>query len=570
MAHEEINEINPQTASDMEAKEKFDIGLSDEEIVAQILSWETESEDFYSQLKRIWTQNLEYYKGIQTDVLKIQGRQSRAVENRIWMATEQMIPIATSRLPEIVVKSGAEDEQAQIDAADLQDILGFHLERVSFQEKAEQFLRDMIVKRYGVFKVLWDTETDDVGLRLVDPRRVRVPRHGRTVDDLAWILEELEMSYPRAVEFFGEEAAKKLLASGKKDSETKIRKRTFTVTEAWTNEFVAWVSGNIVLKKQKNPFFDFKNLERNFFLSARKPYIIKSVFTTEEGIIGETDYIQQTIPIQDNINIRKRQTENIIGKVSNPPLLIDSDVMTEEQAANITNEEGIIIYGKGAADGTKIRFETPGQVSNALFQDLEFSRAQFDNIWGIHSTTRGEREGRETLGGRMLLKQADLGRIDGVSRQLERAIDEIAEWWTQLIKLFYTEERSFSILGEDGLRFIKAFTGDNVSPDVRPMVTTGSTLPKDEIALRQEALELWQLKGVGIKTLYKRLKMPNIGEAIDDYIQTQSGAILQQGLMAAQANMQAAAGGVMPQQGQPAQEPGMASIAKAQKQLLQP
>ena len=166
---------------------------------------------------------------------------------------------------------------------------------------------------------------------------------------------------------------------------------------------------------------------------------------------------------------------------------------------------------------------------NYLFLDLEASRVQFDNIWGIHSTTRGEREGKETLGGRQLLKAADLGRIDLVARQLERALDEIAEWCTQLIKLFYTEEKSFTILGEDGVRFVKNFSGKKVKKNVKPMVIAGSTLPKDEITQRQEAIQLWQLGALGIKTLYKRLKMANVQNAIDDFIETRSGKILQQG-----------------------------------------
>jgi hypothetical protein len=206
--------------------------------------------------------------------------------------------------------------------------------------------------------------------------------------------------------------------------------------------------------------------------------------------------------------------------------MIDSNVMSEEEAANITNEEGLILYGNGAADGSKIRFQSPGNVPNETFIDLQNSRNEFDNIWGIHSTTRGEREGKETLGGRQLLRAADLGRIDLVARQLERALDEIAEYWTQLIKLFYTEDRAFSIISEDGVRFIKNFSSKNVGKDVRPMVMAGSTLPKDEITLRQEAIQLWTLKAIGIRTLYKRLKIPNMTEAIDDFIQTQSGQIL--------------------------------------------
>lgn len=503
-------------------QEQFEKGIKDEELIAQIVKWEQETEDFYSQLKEVWKQNLLYYKGVQTNVEKIRGKQSRAVENRIWMATETAIPIATSRLPEIVVRAGSEDEQSQMDAQDLQDVLGYHMDRVGIQALSERFLRDMILKRYGVFKVFWDKEEDDLGIRHIDPRRIRIPSYGKSVDELAFVIEDLEMSYGQLVDFFGEETAKKVKPN-QIESDNKRRKATYSVQEVWTNEFVAWRCGSEILKKQDNPFYG-----KGFFEKPRKPYIIKSMFETEESVIGDTDYIQQLIPVQDNINLRKRQIENLGAKVANTPLLIDSDVMSEEQAANITNEEGVIIYGKGAADGTKIRFEAPGQVPNYLFEDLEQSRQEFDNIWGIHSTTRGERQGRETATGRELLKNADLGRIDLLARQLERALDEVAEYWTQLISLFYTEEKTFSIIGQDGIRFIKNFSSKKVGKGMKLNVQTGSTLPKDEVLIHNEAIQLWQLQAIGVRTLYKMIKLPNIAEAIDDYAKTKSGAIVQE------------------------------------------
>ena len=536
----------------LEEKEKFTIGMSDTELNTQIDAWENESHDVYEGLISVWENNLAYYKGTQTGVDRISGRQSRAVENRVFMATETMIPIATSRLPDIEVRSGAEDEKSQMDANDLQDILGYHLERVRIQALSERFLRYMIVLRYGVFKIDWDTDEDDVGIRVIDPRRIRIPKYGRTVDEVKFILEDLELTYDDMVEFFGAEKAEKARAEAPKgdtveDEKHKVRKATFSVTEAWTNDLVVWRIGDLILKKEENPFYNFKKKKANFFEQPRKPYIIKSLFQTAESIIGDTDYIQQMLSIQDNINIRKRQIEDIIAKVANPPLLIDSDTMSEEEASGITNEPGLIIYGKDAAAGTKIRFEAPGQVPNYVFLDLEGSRSAFDNIWGIHSTTRGEREGKETLGGRQLLRAADLGRIDLVARQLERALDEVADWWTQLIKLFYTEKKSFSIAGEDGTRFINNFTNAQIGNGVKLRLVAGSTLPKDEITQRQEAIQLWQLGALGIKTLYKRLKMSNIPEAIDDFVITKSGAIFQQAQMGG-------GGGGMPVQG-PVQQP---------------
>ncbi len=513
---------------DLDRKEEFTQKQSDKDLIRQIDAWLEESSSFYQDLRRVWEENLEYYRGNQTDLLRIRGTRSKAVENRIWMAVETMIPIATARLPEIETLSNDDNEVAQRNADELKKALEFGNERMGVQEKSEKFARNMVVKRYGVFKKVWDKNIDDYDTIVVDPKRIRIPAFGRDVHELKYVIEDLEMSFEQLVEQFGKTKADEVFKANPKPSDDKVRKVTYSIQEVWTNETVVWRAGNIILKKEANPFFDFKNKKKNHFDKPQKPYIIKSLFHTTESIIGETDYVQQVKRIQDNINTRKRQIEDLTSLVGNPFLIIDSDVMSEEEAAQITNEPGQIIHGPGAADPGRIRFESPGQVPQYMFADLETSRNELDNIWGIHSTTRGEREGRETLGGRKLLRQADLGRIDLVARQIERALGESADWDTQMIKMFYTAERTFSILGDDGVEMIRAFKGDNVE-NVRLIVRPGSTLPRDEVTIHGEAIQLWQLGAIGIRTLYKMIKLPNAPEAVADYANTQSGAILQEG-----------------------------------------
>jgi len=504
------------TGNKDEAKESFDAKMDDEALIAQIKRWEKESEDFYGLLRRIWEQNLAYYHGIQTDSNRITGKNSKTVDNRIWMAVETIIPIASARLPDIILKPGGDDDLSQINALATQDVLNYQMDRVGIQAVSERFIRDMLVKRYGVMKACWDFRNDDVDVKYVDARRIRVPKFGTTIDDLAFTIEDMEMAYDRVVEYFGEEKAKELIKSVRQEpkSDKKIRKATYLIQEVWTNEYVCWKAGHIILDKKPNPYYDFENLKKNYFNAPKKPYIIKSLFETDESLIGDTDYIQQCLSLQDNINTRKRQIEDITNKVGNPYLLIDSDVMSEEEAANITNEPGAILYGRDAASGTKIRFETPGQVPAYMFSDLEFSIKDFDNVFGIHSTTRGEREGKETLGGRQILREADMGRIDQVARQFERALDDLANYWIQLMKLFYTEEKAFTILGEDGIRFVKDFTGDKIG-NVKPLVRLGSTLKEDEASIKQNAAILWQNKAIGLRTLYKMLRIHNMQEAIN-------------------------------------------------------
>ncbi|MFA5037938.1 MAG: hypothetical protein WC479_12275, partial [Candidatus Izemoplasmatales bacterium] len=53
-----------------------------------------------------------------------------------------------------------------------------------------------------------------------------------------------------------------------------------------------------------------------------------------------------------------------------------------------------------------------------------------------------------------------------------------------------------------------------------------STLKEDEASIKQNAIILWQNKAIGLRTLYKMLRIPNMQEAMNDFIETQSGQIL--------------------------------------------
>jgi len=490
-------------------KDELKKELTDDELEILISGWIKETSSYFEILKDIIKKNIEYYKGNQTDVSNIRGNNSKAVENRIFMGIETIVPIITSQPPDMVCEAPDDSEKGNISASRLQRALMYHYERVGIKKVSERWIRDLIIKRFAVLKPFWNAQTDDVDVKVIDPRRIKFPKYGSSVDELPYTIEDLEMSYPSVRDFFGEEVAKDLLKripTTDRD-EMKKRKVTFTIQEVWTNDMVIWRTPGKILKKEKNIYYDFVDSNKNFFTYARKPFIIDSIFQTDETIIGDTDLVVQTIPIQDNINKRKRQIEDIAAKVANPPLLIDSDVMDEETASTITNEAGIIVYGKDVAQPGKVRFETPGQLPSYLFEDLLSSRNEFDNIFGTHSTTRGVAGGK-TLGQDILAKQSDMGRIDLVKRRFDYAIGELAGWWTQLMKMNYDEARFIRISGELGV--IEKFTISDIENGVKVLVKSGTAIPQDEVSIRQEATNLFQLGVLDPLTLYEKLKFPDV------------------------------------------------------------
>jgi len=294
-----------------------------------IQKWINETKPFHGDYLKAVDRNIQYYLGNQTDVQNIKGKKSKAVENRVFSSTETIVPIVTSTPPSMVVRPSTDDEKADISAGKVQRALEHHYERVGLRDKLERYTRNLIVKRVGIFKLVWDERSDDFDVKVINPVKARIPRKGSCVDELPYILEEVEMTYDSLEDFFGKDNAEKIKNSNGEQTETsdQNKKLTYTVWEATTDAWTAWYCKGEILKKENNPFYDVEDDSKNFFKHSKKNYVIASLFPLDDYLIGDTDLIVQTIPIQDNINKRKRQIEDLCARVANPPLLIDSDTM---------------------------------------------------------------------------------------------------------------------------------------------------------------------------------------------------------------------------------------------------
>jgi hypothetical protein len=531
-----LNETGP-TEEEMEPS----VELTDEQLLALSKQWERESGDYHDYLKRIQDTNEQYYVGNQTQMDRIPSHKCNAVQNQIFMGVETIVPIVTANPPQFIVSPAQETEPSQQLADSLQEILKSQYKTRGVKKVLKQAVRHMLLYRFGVIKVFWDEYIDDWNLKAVRPQRIWIPKYGQTEDELPFIIEKIDMTISEIGEYFGDK-----MKEAVKKSMTKIEEGKYdaavTVWECWTNDFVFWRYGNIILKKQKNPYFDFEGRKKkttdimgnaveedvfyNHFRRPRKPYIFLSLFKTGKSVVGDTTLIEQGIPLQDVINTILRQVVNNAKKMGNAAWMIDSEVMEEEKAKNaITNEEGIIIYGSGAANENLLRRESPPPLPAYIPNTQLMAQNAFDNIFGTHSTTRGERSEPETLGGRIMLKQGDISRSGDPVEEVDYAVAEIGSWATQLMKLYYNSSKTVKIYGQNGLSFI-TFSRDKIEDGIEVLVETGSTLQVDEVSRRNEAVQLFQIGALDPITLYERLKFPNPQEAAERLFRWQTGQLI--------------------------------------------
>jgi len=536
-----------------------DAKTPDEELLRISTDWEKESSDYHGQLKRVQDQNERYYKGNQTQLERIPRNMSNAVQNHVFTAIETIIPIITANAPRFIVEPPEESDQSIKYANALEKTLSIVYEEKDIRSKGEMLLRHMLIFRFGAWIPYFDKETNEVDVRWVRPQRLFFPK----TDRLIYYYEKRDFTSQEFIDEFGENKYKEFLEKrGKAFKETDVNNinEIFTIFEFHTPELTFWKSGSFVIEKRKNETFDWGNKDKNYFTEPRVPIILASAFRLGDEPVGSTDIIQQTIPIQDVINVTNRLIINNATKTGNQQWLIDSQVMTEEEAKQkITNAPGLVIVGQGAANQNLMRRDAPPPLPNYIPELKVMAENAFDNIAGTHSTTRGERGETETLGGRLLLKQSDYGRIDLLVREYERCVSELGQWFTQLMKINLEGEKVYRSYGESGSQFVK-ISESMIENGVKVLIKSGTTLPTDEVNKRNEALQLWGMGAIDPETLFERLKFPNPRESAEKLLSWKQG----------QLQMEAKARGTGAQQPQRQTKPMMnprGEIGAAQQKL---
>ncbi len=543
--------------------EKFKKGTKKEELLGIFQDWLKESQSYHDELLKRQKETYEYYVGNQTDQSDVPAYLSDTVENRIFEAVETIVPIVTAGVYRFMVLPGSEEEDSKAKAKRLQAVLSRKYETLEIQSKTEDMTRQMLLYRFGVLKYFWNDEIEDIDVKVVDPRLMLVPKMRCKPENLPYVIELQSYSKEEMELYFPKEKTDELpvgkvkIDTGEKN---KYHNNEYQVFEVWTNNTVAWICGEKVLDIMPNPNFDYEGTKKKAFNREKrkivneqrfynhldvpeKPYIFFATYNVSDGCLPSTSLCEIGMPLQDAINAQKRAIINNLKQMGNGQVHIDSETMTEEEANNITNEPGLVVRGKGLASENRIRREPGVQLPNAHFSNLQHSEQAFDNIMGTHSAMRGQAQAK-TLGQDILSKQQDYTRVDMITRVLNRGISKLANGLVQLMKLNYTETQVVKILGEEGAAEFVKLNQDDIENQVEIIVKSDNNLPMDEVSLRSEAVQLWQLGAISPETLFERLKFPEPRKEAEKVLAWKQGQLdmeTQANIQQAQAQAQAGA-----------------------------
>lgn len=469
---------------------------ADEDLLAAINRAIEESKDLKDAVDRVGKLNkILWLKGTLKDLASLHPKKASITTNRIFTDVETMIPIMTSAMPEPTILGSLDNNSKEAIKKGLE--IAYEV-KYQMQQKLQRIIRHWLLFRVGVLKYRWDKDkgfiTEPILAKKIgmDKRATNKANCEYIWEELEDTLENLQAKFPKAKETLKSRA-------GGDSPKTKLR-----YIEFWggNGEWVAWKIGDKILHKSKNPNFKYGEGEENIFEIPEFPYLFLNVFNLgdETGLYDETTLVEECKELQEGASQLERQILDL-NEGQKRVWVTTKGAMDEKQAQELVDKTGdLLVYlDKNAPVGSVTQVQS-GKPDASLFNHLAHILGEIDNIMGIHSTSRGERQAQETYGRAQLLVQSDYGRLDMIVRNIEQVIEEWYNAYLQMLKVYAIEAEVLS----DGVSRID-LTADQIPADTKVMIKKGSTLPTDEVSQAKNAIQLAQFDKIDPVTLFEEL-----------------------------------------------------------------
>lgn len=490
--------------------------------------------------------------------------------------------IASDAAPEEKEKYSARIE-ANVRKAKLYDqICEQHWMRIGMPEKQTQALYSALLKADAWFQPLYNPVTDDLDIELRKNEEVLIDPtilfSGR-IEDARWIAFEVWKNrqwirdhYPekeKDVDFaearteagiktipqslMGKEAGGRMLkdqvlvrqvftvkaqviTAGDGDKAVVLDKGEFPYWERRTpyEQWLSWVKGKRGLGAE------VRGLSEDGFTSAREQGLLPEDFepvtnyfdrprlpimplrTYNSGSLYSHNLVNQLLSVQRTIDKRKQQIDDILNTMGNPQKVYDSNAMTKEESAMLSNQPGLLI---GISDVNKIKNLEASQPPAFTLEDLRHSEYIFDTIFGQHDISRGTQDRVKSATEAEILRQSDRTSVRLISRNIEDTGKLIYEWMLQLMKLFYDHDHYVKASTPEGADQAIAFDRTDFEDGINVNVVPGSALPKDKAAIRQDAMQLASAGMMTPRALYEIFEFPDPEKMAYEFLNWKMGRV---------------------------------------------
>lgn len=515
--------------------------LTDPEIAALIENRWHSSATLWDTIKEVTKENIAVYEGKMTwfQKARIPPTRPKVSSNRVFTNQEAVINSLIANPPRPNMIPGRDGEEAKAVARMLEKALSIKYTKLNIKEIVRMALRDLYFSRLLVLKPFWNLKTNDVDVRRVDPNKVRFSNDARNELESEFAIEELDCTLLKLIERFPTKKAEIIKAANVPEERIYIDNPSCVYKEAWVGDEMFVKFNAEVLYKGRNPYWDWDGLlatreelatleanddeplraklgrmrsatmpvtgadgvegseqsvqklraqEKvegatyeaylfNYFDTPRKPYIFATVFNNENKPIGRTSFIEQAKSLQELVDRAKYQTYLNMEMVNGITKVNSDSGVTKADAQTLRYDAGGVLWGKDAVNGVVREFGTG--LPAFVFQDMQDSREEIDNIMAATSAFRGEREGQETKAGRLALIEQSFLRLNEMVQVVDYVMQELFSWWVQLMKVNYTERHLVKDFGADESLEIIELMQDDIENGVEVRVIAGKSLPED-------------------------------------------------------------------------------------------
>src|SRR5258708_21311724 len=271
----------------------INLNIEDKDLSGILEKYLESSDNYYKYKKKInekREKNKDYLMGKQWDEGELQTYNARYMDNLIYEGESLIKPISFSKLPDVSLTSGSNDERAKQDAKDLGRFFTDETKKRSEKQTLELAFKHIPVDYIGVIKARWNPELGKNGdyefihklskNMHYDPNATSLDtsKHRFLGEDSFISVKEIIMMFPKKQdEILKACSITKVQAKDEKRLATtqKLEEWWFTWYEKEGDKFkkiegVAWKLKKIILVKMKDRNWDWEGEERLFTYDFEK------------------------------------------------------------------------------------------------------------------------------------------------------------------------------------------------------------------------------------------------------------------------------------------------------------
>ena len=164
------------------------------------------------------------------------------------------------------------------------------------------------------------------------------------------------------------------------------------------------------------------------------------------GEFESRSLMKQIMKLNEAVNVRKCQIQDILNGTGSPQIVIDPSV-SRDDAEKITSKPGLKIRVNPAL----IKVIPPSAPPPFTLEDMIHTERSFSDMVGLHEVSIGAASRKRQTGKELeLLKESDITPIRLLMRNSESALIKLINGWVQLMKLFYDQPHYIGQLGQTG------------------------------------------------------------------------------------------------------------------------